>query len=44
MERYSLDSEGAFRMLARISQDTNTKVVTLAERLIDADHPSTPTA
>lgn len=44
MERYSLDSNGAFEMLRRISQDTNTKVVTLAERLIDADHPSTPTA
>ena len=44
IERYSLDSKQAFGMLARISQDTNTKVVTLAERVIDADHPSAPTA
>lgn len=42
MERYSLNSEGAFGMLRRISQDTNTRVVTLAERLIDTDHPSPP--
>lgn len=42
MERYSLNAEGAFGMLQRISQDTNTKVVTLAERLITTDHPEPP--
>ena len=40
MERYSVDEHVAFDMLKRLSQDTNGKVVHLAQRLIATDHPS----
>ena len=40
MERYTVDSDQAFDMLKQISQTSNTKLVELARRLIDIDHPS----
>lgn len=35
MERYNLDADKAFAVLVRYSQDTNTKLREVAERLID---------
>jgi GAF domain-containing protein len=35
MERYSIDDVAAFAMLRRLSQDTNTKLVDVAQRVID---------
>ncbi|GAA1458542.1 GAF and ANTAR domain-containing protein [Williamsia maris] len=40
MERYTVDADQAFDMLKQISQTSNTKLVELARRLIDIDHPS----
>lgn len=40
MERFHLDAVEAFDLLARLSQQTNTKLVHVAQRLIDAEHPS----
>ncbi|GGF18883.1 GAF and ANTAR domain-containing protein [Williamsia phyllosphaerae] len=40
MERYTVDADQAFAMLKQISQTSNTKLVELARRLIDIDHPS----
>ena len=48
MERYNLDSDQAFAVLRRYSQDTNTKLNRIAQQLIQArtlpgqHHPSTP--
>lgn len=39
MERFDLDSVGAFNLLKRISQESNTPVAQLAEKLISAEHP-----
>ncbi|NUR94884.1 MAG: GAF and ANTAR domain-containing protein [Kribbellaceae bacterium] len=36
MERYSLDSDQAFQVLRRYSQDTNTKLREVAQQLIDS--------
>lgn len=36
MERYRLDADAAFSLLARLSQDTNTKLVDVARQVIDA--------
>ncbi|GAA4397875.1 GAF and ANTAR domain-containing protein [Tsukamurella soli] len=36
MERYKLDADGAFRLLARLSQDSNTKLAEVALQVIDA--------
>ena len=35
MERYKVDDVGAFAMLRQLSQDTNTKLVDIAQRVID---------
>lgn len=40
MERFNIDAVAAFTMLRRLSQETNAKVVDLAERLVTADHPT----
>lgn len=34
MERYNLDSQAAFALLARLSQDTNVKLADLAQQLV----------
>lgn len=39
MERFEIDSVGAFDLLKRLSQESNTPVAELAEKLIDAEHP-----
>ena len=35
MERYKIDAVQAFAMLRRLSQDSNTRLVDIAERVID---------
>nr|WP_232375415.1 GAF and ANTAR domain-containing protein [Mycolicibacterium baixiangningiae] len=40
MERFDVDAVRAFELLKRLSQDSNTSLVTVAERLVTADHPS----
>lgn len=39
MERYSLGAAAAFRLLARLSQQSNTRVVEIARRLVEIDQP-----
>ena len=36
MERYRLDADEAFALLARLSQDTNTKLVEVATQIVEA--------
>ncbi|MDF0532555.1 GAF and ANTAR domain-containing protein [Tsukamurella sp. 8J] len=36
MERYKLDADGAFRLLARLSQDANVKLAEVAAQVIEA--------
>jgi len=36
MERYRLSPDQAFSLLARLSQDSNTKLVDIAQRVVDA--------
>ena len=36
MERYQIDATAAFSLLARLSQDSNTKLVEIAARIIEA--------
>ena len=40
MERNRIDADAAFALMARVSQDTNTKVATTAERVIAARSPT----
>jgi AmiR/NasT family two-component response regulator len=35
MERYIIDDVRAFEMLRQLSQDTNTKLIDVAQRFID---------
>ena len=35
MERFKIDDVRAFEMLRQLSQDTNTKLVDVAQRVID---------
>ncbi len=35
MERYNVDDVAAFDMLRRLSQDSNTKLTDIAQRVID---------
>ncbi|HWF28811.1 MAG TPA: GAF and ANTAR domain-containing protein [Mycobacterium sp.] len=39
MERFNLDAAEAFDLLARLSQQSNTKLFDIARALIDAEHP-----
>lgn len=39
MERFDIDAVRAFGLLKRLSQESNTPVAELAEKLIDAEHP-----
>lgn len=36
MERYRIDADAAFQLLARLSQDSNTKLVEVARQVVDA--------
>ncbi|MGN6128951.1 MAG: ANTAR domain-containing protein [Nocardioidaceae bacterium] len=38
MERYQLDADQAFRVLARVSQQTNTKVHQVASDIVATRH------
>lgn len=40
MERFNVDAVRAFELLQRLSQETNTKLVDLAQRLIETDRPT----
>lgn len=42
MERFNVDADGAFQLLARLSQDTNTRLEEIARQLVDIEHPSRP--
>jgi AmiR/NasT family two-component response regulator len=39
MERFDIDAVGAFDLLVRLSQNTNTRVEQIARKLIEIDHP-----
>jgi len=39
MERFNLDAVEAFDLLARLSQQSNTKLIDIARVLIDSEHP-----
>jgi GAF domain-containing protein len=39
MERFDLDAVEAFELLTRLSQRSNTKLIDIAETLIDSEHP-----
>ncbi|SPM41083.1 sensor histidine kinase [Mycobacterium numidiamassiliense] len=41
MERFDVDSAAAFSLLTRLSQDSNTRLAHVAEKLIEIDHPRT---
>lgn len=43
MERYDIDAAAAFDLLCKLSQQSNIRLVEVAEKLIDLDHPSTTT-
>ncbi|MGV9709704.1 GAF and ANTAR domain-containing protein [Gordonia sp. NPDC003424] len=43
MERYAIDADAAFALLARLSQETNTKLVAVAEQLVLAGPDRRPT-
>ena len=40
MERFDIDSDGAFALLATLSQRSNTALVVVARKLVEIDHPS----
>jgi ANTAR domain/GAF domain len=42
MERFNLDAVGAFELLTRLSQRSNTKLIDIAKALIDSEHPLKP--
>ncbi|MEE6134823.1 GAF and ANTAR domain-containing protein [Mycobacterium sp. 050128] len=39
MERFNIDAVEAFELLTRLSQQSNTKLIDLAEALIESEHP-----
>jgi len=41
MERFDVDAAAAFGLLTRLSQESNTRLVHVAQKLIELDHPST---
>ncbi len=40
MERYSLSADDAFQLLARLSQDSNTKLADVAVQVVEAGRAS----
>jgi hypothetical protein len=41
MERFNIDAFAAFDLLRRLSQESNTRLVDIAERLVQMDRPAT---
>jgi hypothetical protein len=41
MERFGVDAAAAFDLLVKLSQRSNTPLVSVARRLVEIDHPST---
>jgi AmiR/NasT family two-component response regulator len=39
MERFDIDAAAAFGLLTRVSQESNTPVALIAQRVIAGDHP-----
>jgi AmiR/NasT family two-component response regulator len=39
MERFNIDATGAFNLLVKLSQNTNTPVRQISCKLIEVDHP-----
>jgi len=39
MERFNIDANGAFDLLVRLSQNTNTRLEQIARNLVEIDHP-----
>lgn len=39
MERFHVDAAAAFQLIKRLSQESNTAVAEIAQRLVEADHP-----
>jgi AmiR/NasT family two-component response regulator len=44
MERFDIDAVAAFELLRRLSQESNTKFVTVAGRIVRAERPDQGTA
>lgn len=44
MERLDIDAVRAFDLIRTLSQNTNTRLVDVAERLVRADHPTVGSA
>ncbi|MEM6109009.1 ANTAR domain-containing protein [Mycobacterium sp. 050272] len=42
MERFNVDAAAAFDLLAKLSQQANIRLVDIARKLVEMDHPSTP--
>ena len=40
MGRFDINAVAAFDLLRKISQESNTKIVDVARRLVSLDHPS----
>ncbi|WP_082971233.1 ANTAR domain-containing response regulator [Mycobacterium sp. 852002-51971_SCH5477799-a] len=40
MERFHVDAMAAFDLLVKLSQRSNTPVAVIAQKLVDADHPT----
>jgi hypothetical protein len=40
MERFDVDALAAFKLLAKLSQQSNTPLVVLARKLVEIDHPT----
>jgi AmiR/NasT family two-component response regulator len=41
MERFDIDAPAAFGLLVKLSQDSNTRLAHVAQKLVELDHPST---
>lgn len=41
MERFDVDAAAAFGLLTRLSQESNTRLAHVAQKLVELDHPST---
>ncbi|UXA09381.1 ANTAR domain-containing protein [Mycobacterium sp. SMC-2] len=39
VERFDIDAAAAFKLLVKLSQDTNARVEQIALRLLEVDHP-----
>ncbi|HEY1838839.1 MAG TPA: GAF and ANTAR domain-containing protein [Mycobacterium sp.] len=39
MERYKIDAVKAFKLLTRLSQMSNTRIVEISQKLVEAEHP-----